>query len=253
MVVKMVNSEAHTPFGMSSKVETVRELLEAKNAELLTHRYFERCRAGDVGRAELVGVLKQLYCFSVFYERLLMRRIGDFTDDGDPRVLQLAREHLLEEGRHVDRFRTCLEKNGVTEEELTNLTPKMFTKAMFGYLMATVEHESEYIANIALMQVMESISPHFFTATYQAMSSHSMTALGIIDEHAHEEHANLGFELIEDFDDAMLTDARRTIDDLYRLFGFMLEDWMDERASKHSMTVPRDRRADGSAEGALSA
>lgn len=252
MGVEMVSSEAFADEGVSTKVAFVRGLLDAKNAELLTHRYFERCRAGEVGRSELVGVLKQLYCFSVFYERLLMRRIGDFADGSDPRVLQLAREHLLEEGRHVDKFRSCLEKNGVTADELTSLTPKMFTKAMFGYLMATVQHESEYIANIALMQVMESISPHFFTATHQAMTSHAMTALGIINEHAHEEHANLGFELIEGFDEATLANAERTIEDLYRLFGFMLDDWMEERVPKHSMTVPRDRR-DSADEGSLSA
>jgi hypothetical protein len=161
----------------------------------------------------------------------------------DPRILRLARQHLLEEGRHVDRFRSCLENNGVSATELDDLNPKMFTKALFGYLLATVQHDTEYVANIALMQVMESISPPFFTATYGAMAAHSMSATGIIREHANEEHANLGFEFIDDFDERTMADAQRIIDDVYRLFGFMLDDWMGRDAVSKSMPAPRRRRS----------
>ena len=90
--------------------------------------------------------------------------------------MKLARRHLRDELGHVQLFAECLKVNGVAQKDLAGLRPKTFTKAVFGYLLATIQHENEYVANVAIMQVMESIGVHFFSATLDAMRQHGMAA-----------------------------------------------------------------------------
>src|SRR5713101_7716871 len=78
-------------------VAAIRDLIDAKNGELLTHRYFRLCQTNAIDRKQLVEIVKQLYCFSVFFERLLTRRVAEYTSAMDPRVIQIARKHLREE------------------------------------------------------------------------------------------------------------------------------------------------------------
>ena len=61
----------------------------------------------------MLEVVKQLYCFSVFFERLLTRRITEYSSRGDQHLLQMAREHLREEIGHAELFRDCLVNNGI--------------------------------------------------------------------------------------------------------------------------------------------
>lgn len=220
----------------AERVKEFRKLLKAKNAALLDHRYFRMCRSNELGTEHLISVVKQLYCFSVFFERLLTRRITEYSSHQDQRILDFAREHLREEIGHVRLFHDCLARNGVPDDAIGNLAPMMFTKALFGYLSATLQHENEYVANVAIMQVMESIGYHFFTETSNVMKLLGMEA-DAISHHveADEHHPEIGAELLEDFNDATMADAVRVTNDIYRLMAFVLDEWMGLQPASGSM------------------
>ena len=184
--------------------------------------------------------MKNLYCFSIFFERLLARRIAEYSSDRDPRVIQIAREHFRDEIGHAKLFRDCLLGNGVSAVEIEQLSPSMFTKAMFGYLTATIQHENEYVANVAIMQVMEGIGFHFFSATLKVMESQNMLADAMV-QHTDddEDHANLGLELSVEFDKATMKSCQRVVDDLYRLMSFVLDDWMGVHRQPPASLVPQ--------------
>src|SRR6185295_18238783 len=170
-------------------------------------------------------IVKQLFCFSVFFERILTRRIAEFSSAKDDRVVQMARGHLREEIGHANMFQQCLVDNGVPAEEIPLLSPKMFTKAMFGYLLATVQHENEYVTNVAIMQVMESIGYLFFSRTLVAMDAHKLSANALVQHtEADEHHPEMGWDFVPSFDEATMSDCRRVIEDLYRLMGFTLDE-----------------------------
>lgn len=210
----------------ANNVESIRALLTQNTDALLAHRYFHLCRTDGMSRGEILGVLKHLCCFSTLFERLLTRRIAEYSSLKDPHILRLARQHLQEEAGHAEEFRDCLLENGVSAEELEGIAPKMYTKALFGYLVTTIQHENEYVANVAIMQVMETISPHFFSATLQALRSKSMTGR-VVETHAEEEHARFGFDLIARFDPQTMAAARQVIEDVYRLMWFVFDEWLD--------------------------
>lgn len=220
----------------------IRRLIATKNEALLAHRYFKLCRDKEVGREALIGVVKQLYCFSIFFERLLTRRISDFSSGKDPRVLDLARGHLREEIGHTELFADCLRQSGVPEREISELAPKMFTKALFGYLMATVQYENEYVTHIAIMQVMESIGYHFFSETARVMQVYELPS-EVMFEHweADQNHPELGLDLVARFDQETMTQCLRIIDDVYRLMGFVLDEWLGIEPT--SSTPARRRRS----------
>ncbi|HET7539391.1 MAG TPA: iron-containing redox enzyme family protein [Polyangiaceae bacterium] len=210
-----------------SKVRTLRALIQQKNQALLEHRYFRLCQAGELGREQMLEIVKQLYCFSVFFERLLTRRITEYSSRSDRHLLQMAREHLREEIGHAELFRTCLENNGISADEVSEIEPKMFTKAMFGYLVATIQHENEYVTNVAIMQVMESIGFLFFSNTLQAMDAHNLSADALVHHtEADEHHPEMGWDFVPSFDEATMSDCRRVVEDLYRLMGFTLDEWL---------------------------
>lgn len=212
---------------VDSKVQSLRELISAKNQTLLEHRYFRLCQTGELDRGQMLELVKQLYCFSVFFERLLTRRITEYSSRADRRLLQMAREHLREEIGHAELFRACLESNGISADEVSNIEPKLFTKAMFGYLVATIQHENEYVTNVAIMQVMESIGFLFFSNTLQAMGAHNLSAEALVHHtEADEHHPEMGWELVPSFDEDTMADCRRVVDDLYRLMGFTLDEWL---------------------------
>ncbi|MFZ5892166.1 MAG: hypothetical protein ACOY0T_14005 [Myxococcota bacterium] len=217
-------------------VRVLRELIHAKNQSLSDHRYFRMCQARELGREQMLEIVKQLYCFSVFFERLLTRRITEYSSRSDPRLLQMAREHLREEIGHAELFRECLLSNGVNPDAIALIDPKMFTKAMFGYLVATIQHENEYVANIAIMQVMESIGYLFFSETLRVMDAHSLSAAALVQHtEADEHHPEMGWEFVPGFDERTMIDSVRVVEDLYRLMGFMLDEWLGlEPASKAS-------------------
>jgi pyrroloquinoline quinone (PQQ) biosynthesis protein C len=218
----------------------VRRLIASKNDALLGHRYFKACRGNELGKAHLIEIVKQLYCFSVFFERLLTRRISDYPSQRDPRVLRIARDHLREEIGHAELFHDCLRSNGVSEEEIVALTPKMFTKAMFGYLMTTLQYENEYVANIAIMQVMESIGFHFFSETLGSMRKNALAAEALFRHTEDDErHPELGLELVATFDAATMSTCVRIIDDVYRLMAFVLDEWLGLEPASGSVTRRR--------------
>jgi pyrroloquinoline quinone (PQQ) biosynthesis protein C len=216
---------------LGSRAQQLKDMIEEKTVLLLGHHpYFIRCRAKQIDRDQALNVVKHLYCFSVFFERLLARRVTEHSSMKDPRVLALARKHLQEEIGHAELFRECLEINGVAAEDVLELVPATFTKAMFGYLTVTIQYESEFVANVAIMQVMESIGCHFFAATLELLQSHGIVARAIA-EHAAADiaHANMGLELIDRLDDGMMSDCRRIVSDVYRLMSFVLAEWLDVR------------------------
>lgn len=222
------------------KTAMVRRLIVSKNDALLSHRYFKQCRGNELGKPHLIEIVKQLYCFSVFFERLLTRRISDYPSQRDQRVLRIAREHLREEIGHAELFHDCLRSNGVSEEEIVGLTPKLFTKAMFGYLMTTLQYENEYVANIAIMQVMESIGFHFFSETLSVMRKNALAAEALFRHTEDDErHPELGLELVASFDATTLATCVRIIDDVYRLMAFVLDEWLGLEPASSSITRRR--------------
>ena len=211
----------------NDNVRALRELIESKNQALIGHRYFRLCEGGELGRAQMLEVVKQLYCFSVFFERLLTRRITEYSSRGDQQLLQMAREHLREELGHSELFRVCLINNGIRVDDVRAIEPKMFTKAMFGYLVATIQHENEYVTNVAIMQVMESIGYLFFSRTLQAMDAHQLSADALVQHtEADEHHPEMGWDFVPSFDENTMADCRRVVGDVYRLMGFTLDEWL---------------------------
>jgi hypothetical protein len=188
--------------------------------------------------------VKQLYCFSVFFERLLARRITEYSSTRDPRIIQIARGHFREEIGHAQLFRDCLVANGISTDEVDQLAPTTMTKALFGYLTVTVLHENEYVSNVAIMQVMESIGFHFFAATLKVMEAERMLAEAM-EKHTDddEDHAELGVELAAEFDDVTMADCERVIDDIYRLMSFMLHEWLNRARDTAQPTQARRRRS----------
>jgi hypothetical protein len=224
-----------------NKETSLRQFIEAKNDVLLSHLYFRLCRSKEIGRKQMLEIVKQLYCFSVFFERLLTRRIAEYKSGMDPRVIAIARRHLREEIGHAELFFRCLEKNGVESDALAGLTPKMFTTALFGYLTATIQNENEYVTNVAIMQVMEGIGYHFFSATLEVMQAHGMMA-DAMQAHSEddEDHAHWGMELVANFDERTMIDSQRVIADIYRLMGFVLDEWLG--LPNHSASAASERR-----------
>jgi thiaminase len=227
----------------NENVQTLRELIHSKNQALLDHRYFRMCQAGELGKSQMLEVVKQLYCFSVFFERLLTRRISEYSSRGDQQLLQMAREHLREEIGHAELFRECLLNNGILADDVGEIEPKMFTKATFGYLMATIQHENEYVTNVAIMQVMESIGYLFFSNTLKAMDAHSLSADALVQHtEADEHHPEMGWDFVPSFDENTMADCRRVVDDVYRLMGFTLDEWLG-LAPTAAGTITGARRA----------
>jgi hypothetical protein len=205
----------------------VQQLVEQLNGELLEHRYFKLCRTHSIDRERMLGVVKHLYCFSVYFERILARRISEYSSAKDPRILSLARAHMREEIGHAELFRECLVANGVAASDVLQLEPSTFTKAMFGYLTVTIQYEDEFVGNVVIMQVMESIGYHFFSATLKLMQSHGLAADAMV-QHSEDdlEHANLGLDLLDGLSEATLRDCCRTIRDIYRLMPLVFDEWL---------------------------
>lgn len=218
--------------GVIESSNPILERIAACDRLLLGHRYFKLCERGAISREAMIEIVKQLYCFSVFFERILTRRIAEFSSGLDERVIDMARDHLREEIGHAAMFQECLIENGFPASEIADLTPKMFTKAMFGYLLATVQHENEYVTNVAIMQVMESIGFHFFRSTLDVMKRHGMTSAAFeAHSEADEDHRFLGIDLVASFDARTLAASLRIVDDIYRLMGYVLDEWLDTAES----------------------
>jgi hypothetical protein len=242
MITGSATTEAMRPRASdgATQVREFRKLLKSKNEALREHKYFRMCRNQELSPQHIVEVVKQLYCFSVFFERLLTRRITEYSTHRDQRILDLAREHLREEIGHTRLFHDCLARNGTNPEEIANVAPKMFTKALFGYLSTTLQHENEYVANVAIMQVMESIGFYFFTETSNAMKAHGMADEAITHHvEADEHHPEIGADLVADFDEATMANSVRVVHDIYRLMAFVLDEWMGLEPSSSSLARRR--------------
>jgi hypothetical protein len=214
----------------TNRIDAIRREVQAGTESIGRHRYFELCRSREIGRAQLMEIIGQLYCFSVFFERLLTLRIAYYSSNMDGRVLALARTHLKEEFGHASLFFKCLAENGMPVEEIKQIKPKMFTRAMYGYLAAIITHENEFVANIAIMQAMESLGWQFFSATLPVLEHHKMMSEAMkAHSEDDEEHSKLGLEFAEGFDDATLSTSVATIRDVYRLMGFVLDEWLGRR------------------------
>jgi len=216
--------------GGAHRIEAIRREVATRTVALSQHRYFDLCRHKQIGRAQIMGVIQQLYCFSVFFERLLTLRIARYTSQMDTRVLGIARKHLREEFGHADLFRRCLIENGMPVEQVARIQPKMFTRALYGYLTAIINHENEFVGNVAIMQAMESLGYQFFSATLPVLQHHKMMSAAM-QAHSEddEEHSKLGLEFAEQFDDDTLKMSLTTISDIYRLMGYVLDEWLADR------------------------
>src|SRR6187455_2178759 len=92
------------PNGDPRKIIEIRDLINDKMGILLRHRYFWASRSGALSREQLLEITKQIYCFSIFYERLLTRRISCYSSNMDRDLLRRAREHMMKEVGHADLF-----------------------------------------------------------------------------------------------------------------------------------------------------
>lgn len=227
---------------VTARARQLQALIDEQNARLLNqHPYFILCRSGQIDRRQALELVKQLYCFSVYFERLLARRVTEHSSLKDPTVLALARKHLSEEIGHAELFRECLITNGLSASEVDQLTPSAFTKAMFGYLTVTIQYESEYVSNVAIMQVMESIGHHFFEATLSMLESHGIVAHAIaLHAAADVEHAQLGADLLANVAPELMGDCRRVVYDIYQLMSFVLAEWLGVDTS---LMLSESRRA----------
>lgn len=239
MGMNLRNTGAARVQSQAPNVSKILDCLDAHDEVLLAHTYFQLCETGQLDRERLLDVVKQLYCFSIFFERVLTRRLAEFSSHQDQQIAQIARGHLRDEIGHAELFRQCLLANGVSAQEIDGVAPKMFTKALFGYLLATIAHENEYVSNVAIMQVMETIGYHFFRTTLHVMKMHEMLDKAFI-AHAEddEEHRHLGLDLAATFDERTMADSLRIISDVYRLMSFVLTEWLDmpvlEGSSPHT-------------------
>jgi hypothetical protein len=211
----------------TGQIAQLKRLVASETETLLAHRYFQLCQRRAITREQAIEIVKQLYCFSVFFERIITRRISRYSSAMDRRLLRVARGHLREELGHPDLFHECLHRNGMSVADIEGVTPKMFTKALFGYLLATLEYENEYVTNVAILQVMENIAFHFFRATLPVMEGHALTSTAFREHSEDDEaHATLGLELAASFDAVTMVDCRRIVEDLHRLMGFVLDEWL---------------------------
>lgn len=217
------NSYPHEVKSLDAVVRRVSRRMD----ELARSKYFQLCRSGELTRGQLLRVIEQLYCFSTLFERILTRRLGTFTSRSPDALVQMARRHLQEEIGHAELFRGSLLRNGLTPDQIQRLTPTAHTKALFGYLLATLEYEHELVTNVAIMQVMELIGLRFFECSFSAMEQYGVEASALA-AHAHDDqaHANLGLELCRELDERTLADAIRVIDDLFRLMASVLDEWV---------------------------
>ncbi len=213
--------------GQRANITVVEGLIAAENEALLRHRYFEMCRSRAISRAHTLEIVKRMCCFSTMFERLLTGRLAQYSANKDPGILQVARRHLREELGHPDLFHECLRQNGVPASEVTGTVPGVFMKSMFGYLLATIQYESEYVANVALMQVMESIALLVFGATLPLLQAHELVATAL-QQHTDDDeaHARMGLELVAACDEQTMKGCRRAIADLYHLMGLVLDEFI---------------------------
>ena len=210
-----------------AKLASIEQQIALENEKLLSHAYFQLCRTKAIGRDHLLGVVKQMYGFSMLFERLLTRRIAESSSDTDERVLSVARRHLREEFGHPDLFHDCLRSNGLATDDLARASPDTFLRALFGYLLATIQHENEYVGNVAIMQVMETIGFHVFGATLALMQEYELVSTALKQHTEDDEaHSRLGLEFIPSFDEQTMSTSRRVIGDVYRIMYLVLDDFV---------------------------
>lgn len=216
--------------GIKSNIQIIQSLITEKMSQLLKHPYFLACKNNSLDTNQLIGIIKNLYSFSIFFERILTRRISLYTNQMNDELLIIARQHLREEIGHVELFRECLLRNGVNAEEISLITPSRYGKAIFGYLLATIEYENEYVTNVALIQVMELVALHFFNTTLEVMIKNDLYADAFkIHGEDDSSHALLGLEHYNQMDARSLRDCQRIISDLFGLFDDMLTEWLEVR------------------------
>ncbi|HXU00235.1 MAG TPA: iron-containing redox enzyme family protein [Polyangia bacterium] len=210
-----------------AKLSSIQQQIALENEKLLGHPYFHLCRTKAMSRDHLLGVVKQMYGFSLLFERLVTRRIAESSSDTDERVLSLARQLLREEIGHPELFYECLRKSGLSKDELARASPNTFLRALYGYLLATIQHENEYVGNIAMMQVMETIGLHVFGATLPAVQQYDLAST-FLKQHADDDeaHSQMGLDLIPSFDEPTMSTSRRVISDVYRIVHFVLDDFV---------------------------
>jgi hypothetical protein len=77
---------------------------------------------------------------------------------------------------------------------------------------------------------MGSLGYQFFSATLPVLQHHKMMSVAM-QQHSEddEEHSQLGIEFAEQFDDDTLKTSLTTISDLYRLMGYVLDEWLADR------------------------
>jgi hypothetical protein len=175
-------------------------------------------------------IIEQMYCLSIFFERLLTLRIARHSSDMDWRVLRLARQHLHEEFGHPELFRQCLIDNGVAAGAIARIRPTLFTRALYGYLLATITHENEYVTNAAMTQAMENLAVLCFTATLPLAEHHKIIGKVLAHHSEHDdEHALLGIDLAHEVDEETFKRSLAAIRELHRLMGFVLDEWLGPR------------------------
>jgi thiaminase len=205
----------------------VRQLVQLRLQEFLSHTYFAQCEDGSLPRPTVLKIVQQLYCMSTFFVRILTRRLSHFSSLTSPSLVSASREHLLDEIGHPEMFLRCLRDNGTSDGEIEAITPSCFLKALFGYLIATLEYEREQVVTVALFQVMETAALHYFTRTMELMQKLELH-VEAVGEHVEADvgHADIGLEPDVLFDERTMNDIRRVTNDLFQLMEAALDEWL---------------------------
>jgi hypothetical protein len=228
-------AQDHVHETAADRAGTIKKRLDSRMATLQQHSYFQRCHSGTLTAPQLLAVAEQLFCFSVYFERLLTRRLSRLSSQTHATILEISRQHLAEEIGHAKIFRGYLLSHGHTAAQVDALAPKTYTRALFGYLLATLEYENEFVANIAIVQVMELIALNFFTATRIAINKVGLGD-GPFELHsvADDGHAELGLDLCGSFNAQTLRASETAIDDLFVLMPHVFEEWLPASGVKQN-------------------
>jgi hypothetical protein len=215
--------------GHTSNSDLIRGEVDRQVEKLLKTPFFTACRAGRVGRPEMLAILPQLYTFSLYFERIITRRVATYSTRAEPVLLEKAREHMVDEIGHARMFHDVLRSVGWSSERIEAIKPSGMTKAVFGYMLATIDYDDALVTNVAIMQVLETIGQHFFSHSLEIMKELGLP-LKSMQAHteADDEHSLIGYDLYDQMDAKTLDHALHVVRELFSLMARMITSWLKD-------------------------
>lgn len=209
------------------KLAEILKLVDGHMESLLRHDYFQACRAGALGRSQMVTILQQLYCFSRLFERLITRRLATLSPRAPESIIDVARQHIRDEIGHPAMFRRVLLDLGMTREECNRLVPSAHTMALYGYMLVLMEDESEIVFSVAMFQFLEAAGFQFFNAMLPLIAQIGEARHAFVEHAEHDAgHEMMGLEDVILFDEQVRVDCQRVLPNLFCLAENVLKEWM---------------------------